>query len=123
MQNKTWAKIIASLAVVLVAASLYVLYRRENDTVVEVYYGGQVQQVIDLTRVKESYVIEVETEDGGHNTILVEPGRICVAEADCPDGICVQQGWLSDQAMPIVCMPHGLVISVRSGAAADGATL
>ena len=122
MQNKTWAKIIAFLAVVLAAASLYVLYRRENDTVVEVYYGGQVQQVIDLTRVKESYVIEVETEDGGHNTILVEPGRICVAEADCPDGICVQQGWLSDQAMPIVCMPHGLVISVRSGAAADGAT-
>lgn len=122
MQNKTWAKIIAFLAVVLAAASLYVLYRRENDTVVEVYYAGQVQQVIDLTRVKESYVIEVETEDGGHNTILVEPGRICVAEADCPDGICVQQGWLSDQAMPIVCMPHGLVISVRSGAAADGAT-
>ena len=122
MQNKTWAKIIAFLAVVLAAASLYVLYRRENDTVVEVYYGGQVQQVIDLTRVKESYIIDVETEDGGHNTILVEPGRICVAEADCPDGICVQQGWLSDQAMPIVCMPHGLVISVRSGAAADGAT-
>lgn len=121
MQNKTWAKIIALLAVVLAAASLYVLYRRENDTVVEVYYAGQVQQVIDLTRVKESYVIDVETE-GGHNTILVEPGRICVAEADCPDGICVQQGWLSDQAMPIVCMPHGLVISVRSGAAADGAT-
>ena len=121
MQNKTWAKLIALLAVVLAAASLYLLHRRENDTVVEIYYGGQVQQVIDLTRVKESYVIEVETE-GGHNTLLVEPGRICVAEADCPDGVCVRQGWLSDQAMPIVCMPHGLVISVRSGAAADGAT-
>ena len=81
MENKTWAKIIAFLAVVLAVASLYVLYRRENDTVVEVYYAGQVQHVIDLTRVKESYIIEVDTE-GGHNTILVEPGRICEAEAD-----------------------------------------
>lgn len=121
MKNRTWIKIFAALAVVLLAATLYFLYRRENDTVVEIYYNGQVQEVIDLSRVKEGYIITVETP-AGHNTLVVEPGRICVVEADCPDGICMQQGWLSDQAMPIVCMPHGLVISLRSGIAADGAT-
>mgnify|MGYP002626217334 CR=1 FL=1 len=35
----------------------------------------------------------------------------------CPDQICVSQGWLSDQAAPIVCMPHRLIIRLKDAAA------
>ena len=49
----------------------------------------------------------------GTNRIVVEPGRICVSEANCPDGICISQGWLSDQDVPIVCLPHRLIIKIK----------
>ena len=49
----------------------------------------------------------------------VEPGAISVTEADCPDGICVRQGKLTTAGVPIVCMPHRLVIEIY-GDAIDG---
>ena len=46
-------------------------------------------------------------------------GAISVTEADCPDGICVRQGKLTTAGVPIVCMPHRLVIEIY-GDAIDG---
>ncbi len=51
--------------------------------------------------------------------IRVEPGRIAVTAADCPDKVCVDAGWRSDSASPIVCLPHRLVIRIEKDAAAD----
>ena len=52
--------------------------------------------------------------------IRAEPGRIAVVAADCPDRICVREGWLSDSASPIVCLPHRLVIRIEKNAADSG---
>ena len=51
--------------------------------------------------------------------IRVEPGRIAVIGADCPDKVCVEAGWRSDSASPIVCLPHRLVIRIEHSAAAE----
>ena len=45
----------------------------------------------------------------------MEPGRIRVSAADCPDQVCVEQGYISDGTVPIVCLPHGLVIEIVGG--------
>ena len=62
--------------------------------------------------------------EGGYNVVEVERGRIRVAEANCPDQICVRQGWLSNSAAPIACLPHKLVIRLEGGeeAGIDGVT-
>ena len=57
----------------------------------------------------------VEDSDGGYNIVEVEPGRIRVSEADCPDQVCVRQGWIATSAAPVVCLPHGLVIEITGG--------
>ena len=54
-------------------------------------------------------------DESGSNTVTVEKGRICILEADCPDQICVNQGWISDSTVPIVCLPHKLMIEIVSG--------
>ncbi|MER2149274.1 MAG: NusG domain II-containing protein, partial [Ruminococcus sp.] len=36
-------------------------------------------------------------------------------EADCPDKTCVRMGWLNRAAMPVVCLPHHLVIEFADG--------
>ena len=47
------------------------------------------------------------------------PGDLCVTSASCPDGICVNHGYLSARAGPIVCLPNRLVIQYRSSDPAD----
>ena len=51
----------------------------------------------------------------GTNTVQVEPGRIRVSAADCPDQVCVHQGWISTGVVPIVCLPHQIVIEITGG--------
>ena len=53
--------------------------------------------------------------DGLTNMVLVEPGRIRVERADCPDQICVHQGYISDGSQPIVCLPNRLIIQIQGG--------
>jgi hypothetical protein len=52
---------------------------------------------------------------GFSNVVEVAGGRVRVLEADCPDKLCVRQGWISRDGESIVCLPHKLVVTVRGG--------
>ena len=114
LKTRTWIILIAVLALVLIALSVVLLTARSGGTRVQIIQDGTVLREIDLSRVKEPYSFTVEAPDGGYNRVEVEPGRIRVVEADCPDGICISQGWLSDQTVPIVCLPHRLIIKIKN---------
>ena len=51
------------------------------------------------------------------NLIKVEGGKVSVAEADCPDRICVLNGAVDSGE--IICMPHGLTIKIVGGLEGD----
>ena len=115
--NKS-AKVILALLVVIAAASAAFLLLRPRDTVhpvARVTLDGALVEEIDLTAVKEARTFTVEGKGGLTNTILVEPGRIRVDHADCPDQICVNQGFISDGTEPIVCLPNKLIIQITGG--------
>lgn len=80
--------------------------------VATVSIAGRCLRTIDLGRVEKAYSFTIF--GGGSNTVFVEPGRIRIASADCPRKLCVRQGWLSPGGLPLVCLPHRLVISVGS---------
>ena len=65
------------------------------------------------------YELTVTDRDGGENVISVEPGRIRISDANCPDHVCVDTGWISDGVIPIVCLPHQLVIRIEGGGNSD----
>ena len=120
IRTRTWVILLAAAAMVLAVLSWYLLTRNTGSHVVQIVQDGSVVREIDLSRVSGSETIVLRLPDGGSNTILVQPGRICVCEANCPDQICVHQGWLENQAAPIVCMPHRLVIQIKDGTETDG---
>ena len=122
MKTKTWILIIAAFTLAAVAASAWILLSRKGAGVVEIVQDGKVLQEIDLKAVTEPYTFEVASEQGT-NVIEVEPGRIRIKEADCRDRFCVNQGWLSDGVVPIVCLPHRLVIRVKDAGSADAVAL
>ncbi len=123
LKTRTWVIVIALAAALLALWAYRSAATRGTGQVVQIVQDGTVLREIDLSRVTEEYRFTVEWPGGGHNTILVQPGRICVSEADCPDKICVNRGWLAEGSLPIVCAPHRLVVTFKdaSGAKVDAA--
>ncbi len=107
--------IFAALLLIFGALSFWSVTRKTLGTVANVYVNGECVKSVDLSRVTESFEFKVETP-AGTNVIQVEPGRIRVKEADCPDQVCVHAGWITDSANPIVCLPHRLVIKLEKKA-------
>lgn len=55
--------------------------------------------------------IVVDTEYG-HNVVVIENGEAYMAEADCPDGYCMQYAHIRSGSQSIICLPHRLVVEV-----------
>ena len=106
-----WVILIAGLLVVSGVFAVLVA-RQTSGTMVNIYLDGKCIRSIDLSQADSSYEFTVDGP-AGSNTIQVEPGRICVSRADCPDQICVHQGWISTSVIPIVCLPNRLVILIE----------
>ena len=116
-KTKIWIAVLLSV-VLLGLLGFFALSRLGGGTIAVITVDGQEYQRIDLSRVTESYDIEIYTKYG-YNTVHVAPGRISVTEADCPYGICVAQGAIDRGGVPIVCMPHRLVVKIE-GSGIDG---
>ena len=120
MKNiKIWLVLFAVVLAVGIIGSVFVLQKPESS-IVEIVQDGEVIYRLDLSEYKEAETIEI-AYDGGKNTVLIENGQICMSHADCPDQTCVKMGWLKSASLPIVCLPHHLVIQyAESNDTVDG---
>jgi len=110
--NRFWIITIAALLAASLAASYFVLTQQSKAPVARVYIDGVPVREIDLAAVTEPYTFTLQT-GGGENELLVEHGRIRMYTADCPDKTCVRQGWIANGLVPIVCLPHKIVIRIE----------
>ena len=56
--------------------------------------------------------LRVDSDNGGYNLVVIENHTVRVAEASCPDQVCVRHGATDQTADPIACLPNGLVVEV-----------
>ncbi len=109
------------LIAILSGAAAYYSYNRKNvNKTAYIYQDDKLLYTIDLNAVQQPYTIEISCEDGT-NTVEVHSGKIGVISADCPDKTCVKTGFIGDGMVPVICVPHGLMIVVRDedGGAVD----
>ena len=111
MKRKTlfW---IALFAVLVLAAGGYTMLAGTAGTTASVYVDGELYETFDLTSVVIPYEVTIRT-DRGYNTLRISHGAIEVAEADCDGQDCVRQGKIRDSLLPIVCLPHRMVIEIN----------
>ncbi|MCI9672212.1 MAG: NusG domain II-containing protein [Lawsonibacter sp.] len=110
-------RVILFLLLAAVAASTaFLLFQgpKARAPVARITRDGVLLEEIDLDRVAEPRSFTLE-DGSGTNTVQVERGRIRVSAADCPDQVCVKQGWISGGAVPIICLPHRLTIEIVDG--------
>lgn len=110
-----WVMAGLMLLAAICAAALFFRPDSGGRPVARITVNDTIVNEIDLSTVKEPYSFTLEGPGGFSNTVLVEPGRICVSEADCPDQVCVHQGFISDRTVPIVCLPNKLIIEISGG--------
>lgn len=118
VKTKTWIIIIALLLIISGGASIFILLYKSDKTVANVYVDGKCVYSVDLSKVTESTTKMIGLAQNGYNIITIEPNRICISDADCPDKVCVSTGWISNSTLPIVCLPHKVIVKITS--VADG---
>ena len=103
--------IAAILAVVAIAAVALLLLRGEGSTVtVEVD-----RQIIGTYSLASDRVVDIPTDDGEMNRLVIRDGKAFMESATCPDGVCVSHRPISREGETIVCLPHKVVVTVIGG--------
>lgn len=101
------------IAVVVAAAGilLFFLYGTNNNSgaYVQIEIDGK---VVDTLALDVDATREIETDNNGTNTLIIENGYAKMIEANCPDGLCTNQKKISRNGESIICLPHKVVVSV-----------
>lgn len=118
MKSKPYKKafILSGVLMVLCTFSLlWILFypRKDKSYTAYIHVDGTLYKSIPLNEVETPYEFSIQTSDGHYNNICVEKGSIRISSADCPDLICVKQGSITNSLIPITCLPHKLVISLK----------
>ena len=100
--------LISALLLFVLAVGLCLLFwQKEGDTVCVSVNG----EAYGSYSIYEDRVVEIPVGDG-YNRLVIQDGMAFVEAADCPDGICAAHRPISGTRESIVCLPHGVVISV-----------
>lgn len=101
--------IAAILAVVAILA--LILFLRGEGTTVRIELDGRVIGSYSLAVDRE---VEILSGENGEekNLLVIRDGKAYVSSATCPDGICANHRPISRVGESIVCLPHGVVITV-----------
>lgn len=61
----------------------------------------------------EDRIIEI-IQDNHRNVVEIVGGQAHMQSADCPDKLCVKQGFIHSDLYTIVCLPNRVVVEVRT---------
>ena len=94
---------------------IYHLLQTDTSLTAVISQKGVVIKTIDLNLVSQPYEFTIWDASGkGYNIIEVDHGKIRVKEANCAEQIDVKAGWLRNSGNMAVCLPHQLVIELKS---------
>lgn len=85
---------------------------RDSAYVADIYQDGVLLMSIPLQE-DDHRRFDITGENGCRNQVELRSGSIGICWADCPDKLCVKQGFLKDSRLPITCLPNRLVICLR----------
>ncbi len=92
--------------VLIVSIVLFLFYKGEDGDYVQVTIDGKIE---GEWRLEEKLSIVLNS---GSNTLTIENGKAKMTSADCPDKICMKEGWISHTGECITCLPNKIVVTV-----------
>lgn len=122
MKTKHWILLFSALFLLCGVMILWMTHRTQGTQIAEIYQDGTLIQTVDLSQIDTPQTIPIYGEHGEENIVLAAHGSIRMQSANCPDQLCVRQGSIQNAMIPIVCLPHRVVIRIL-GDHDDGADI
>lgn len=102
------------IGIVLIAAISFVFYRympRENGASVEITIDQKLYKTLSLNK---NTSLSIPSSGNHTNHLVIKNGTAYITAADCPDKLCVHQKKISHNGETLICLPHKVVITVKS---------
>ncbi len=103
--------LVAVLLGISLIALLAMLALRRGGSQVVVYREGERAESFALSE-DRTYVIDSAY---GMNRLVISDGEAFLADADCPDRLCVKTGKIKFDGQTIVCLPHKVIVAIEGG--------
>ena len=100
MKKKDMILIVAVLAISLISFAAIKMTQKDGK---EVY----------KTSIKKDQIYQIP-EKNGTNVMQIKDGKVIMKKADCKDQICADHKAIEKSGETIVCLPHKVVIEIRS---------
>ncbi|MEY8292399.1 NusG domain II-containing protein [Carnobacteriaceae bacterium 52-44] len=75
---------------------------------------GEVVHEMELKNDHTREIYEFVDDHGHENTIVREGQTVYMADANCTDLLCVQQGEITEAGETIVCLPNRVLVEITS---------
>lgn len=114
MKKLDYVIIVALIAVSLLSSGIILYSSAQNkyqSKYIEISAKGDLYKRIDFNSSTEE-TIDLKT-DLGENIIKISNGKVQILDADCPDKVCVKDGYISKPGQSLVCLPHKVVIEIK----------
>lgn len=108
-KNKLWADLGLIGLLLIVAGVLYLVFVLGSGS------GQWAIVCVDGEEIARYSLLEEGSfpVNGGTNILHIEGGRACLTDANCPDKLCVKQGWIEYTGQRITCLPNHLTVSLE----------
>lgn len=108
------------LILVGVFFSVWVFLPSNPGDILEIRQNGKVIKTLSL---KDNTTETISFEGRGTNTFSIQDGGVSMTDADCGDHTCIQTGRIQNSGESIVCLPHRLVLQIKSSGETDNDSL
>lgn len=88
----------------------------EDQSYVVISADGEIVHEMELKNDHTRETYEYIDEHGHENTIIREGQVVYMADANCTDLLCVQQGEITEVGETIVCLPNRVLVEITSDA-------
>ena len=97
---------------IIVSYGLRIHSMMNNGSTIEITVDGKVYGRYAL---EQDQRIPVEIDDETKNIVVIADGEAYMAEASCPDKLCIHQGRIESRSQSIVCLPNRVIVTVIDG--------
>ena len=91
----------------------YRVFFHTEGSLIVITKDGEVYGTYSLDK---DQTIEIKNKDGAvTNTLIIKDKKADMKDADCPDGLCINQKAISLENENIVCLPNKVVVTIVNG--------
>ena len=109
MKKKDISLIAAVLVIALISFAAIKMTQKDGKEVVVTVKGEEVYK----TSISKDQIYKIPVKNGT-NTMQIKDGKVTMKEADCRDQICADHKAIEKSGETIVCLPHKVVIEIKS---------